>query len=187
LAIQNLTSSTRAEALSLSVWFIHDQRPGHINQLKGLAERLSSHCKLEENWIDANSNTFTWADALLKKKSDDKLSPPNIVIAAGHKTHKTLLIVAHIYQAFSVVLMKPSLPICLFDALICPKHDELKESPKVLNTLGALNKINPTFETQQRTKNLMLIGGPSKHFKWQEQILLDQIQIICHLSRRLWP
>jgi len=178
LAIQNIKLPT--EAPLLSVWFVHDQRPGHIKQLKGLAERLSAHCKLEASWIDANLNTFSWTDALLKKKPDNQLPPPNIVIAAGHKTHKTLLIIAHIYQAFSVVLMKPSLPICLFDTLICPKHDELKESHKVLNTLGALNNINPVGKTQHRTKKLMLIGGPSKHFKWQEQLLLGQIQSICH-------
>ena len=175
-----MIQKTKTAQNSLSVWLIHDHRSGHINQLQGLSERLSAHYKVKTSWFDANLNKVSWLDALFKKtnKTDD-LAPPDIIIGAGHKTHKALLFNARIYHAFSVVLMKPSLPLSLFDAIICPKHDKLKESNRVLNTCGALNKVNPAPHSTQKTKYLMLIGGPSKHFEWQEQTLFTQIQAIC--------
>jgi len=175
-----LTQKIKTDQNPLSIWFIHDDRPGHLNQLHGLSERLSAHHKIITTWLDANLNQVSWLEAFLKKTNKTEgRTPPDIIIGAGHKTHKVLLFNARAHHAFSVVLMKPSLPLSFFDAIICPKHDKLKESNRVLNTCGALNKVTPASHLTQKTKHLMLIGGPSKHFEWQAQPLVAQIQAIC--------
>jgi len=185
LALQ-VTNRAKSNKRRLSIWFIHDKKLGHIHQLQGLEERISSYCEVNTRWIDANETKLTWFDVLIKKKtniSSPKSTPanniPDIVIGAGHATHKTLLLYAHLHKAFCIVLMKPSLPLYFFDAVICPEHDKLKENKRVLNTIGALNTIKPTSNVIAKASSLMLIGGPSKHFKWQEVDLLKQIKTIC--------
>lgn len=104
---------------------------------------------------------------------------PDIIIAAGHRTHLSLWMLAKRYRAFSVVLMKPSLPRRLFNAVICPQHDGLADGPRILSTLGVINKLSPQPDTQTKTQHLMLIGGPSKHYHWDQQRLLSQINQLC--------
>lgn len=186
MALQKAINQAKLNKRSLSIWFIHDQKPGHIHQLKGLEERIANYYEVNTSWVDAGENKLSWAGILLKIKvsiSPSKaVSPdmsPDIIIGAGHTTHKTLLFEAYMHNAYSVVLMKPSLPLCFFNAVICPKHDKLKESKRVLNTYGALNTVTPSSKTEPKTLSLMLIGGASKHFKWHEQHLINQIQVIC--------
>ena len=186
LALKDVTNLAKSNNRPLTIWFIHDKKPGHIHQLQGLEERIASYCEINTHWIDTNENKPTWFDTLLKKKTNISTpeatssdSFPDIVIGAGHTTHKTLLFYAYSHNAYCIVLMKPSLPLCFFDAVICPMHDKLKESKRVLNTFGALNTVQPSSKATKKTLSLMLIGGPSKHFKWQEENLLEQIQIIC--------
>jgi len=182
LALKKSTNQAKLDKRPLSIWFMHDLKPGHIHQLQGLEERIASYCEINASWIDTNANKFTWIDILLKNKTSInalELPSPDIVIGAGHMTHKALLFGAHTHKAYSAALMKPSLPLYFFDAIICPEHDNLIESKRILNTYGALNTVKPTKSTDSKTSSLMLIGGPSKHFEWQEQDLINQIQIIC--------
>lgn len=151
---------------------------------------MANYCEINANWIDTNTHQFTWAEILLKKTTSIsalEVAAPDIVIGAGHATHKALLFGAYALKAYSAVLMKPSFPLCFFDAVICPEHDQLKESKRVLNTYGALNAIKPSSKATPKTTSLMLIGGPSKHFAWHEQDLINQIQEICSKdSDRQW-
>jgi mitochondrial fission protein ELM1 len=188
LALKHEINQVKSNLPRLTIWFIHDNKPGHMHQLQGLENQISSHCEVSTRWIDTHKNKLSWFDILLKKKTNKStsrkhpldLSLPDIVIGAGHATHKALLLYAFLYKAYCVVIMKPSLPHFLFDAVICPKHDKLKESKRVLNTYGALNTIRPSNKIIEKKTSLMLIGGPSKHFKWQEDALLKQIKIICN-------
>ncbi|MFT7371637.1 MAG: mitochondrial fission protein ELM1 [Oleiphilaceae bacterium] len=171
---------------SLSIWFVHDNKPGHVHQLQGLEERIAHYYEINTHWIDAGENLPNWFDMLLKNKTTINTQDatgsditPDIVIGAGHKTHKTLLFYAYLHKAYCVVLMRPSLPLYFFDAVICPEHDKLKENKRVMNTCGALNTVKPTKNLLTKTSSLILIGGPSKHFKWQEEDLLAQIKQIC--------
>ena len=165
----------------INVWLITDGRPGHESQLIGLSERLQAKAAVSMKWIDATNTATSFRTKALKTGPDGQ---PDIVIGSGHRTHKLLRIIAKQYQAFSVVLMKPSLPKSLFDAIICPRHDGLSDHPRVLSTLGAINKIIPPPENQQRSIHLMLIGGPSKHFDWDEPALIEQIKQICQADTR---
>jgi len=167
---------------TLIFWFIKDQRAGHINQLEGLAERLCAHQTIESYWLDVSTLPFEWRHGLMKDPPRLKIPAPDVIVGAGHQTHKPLLIAARLYQAVSVVLMKPSLPLNWFDIVICPVHDGLNEDARTLNTFGALNKINPERNTEvsKSDSRLMLIGGPSKHYAWNDDTILKQANALCH-------
>jgi len=169
---------------SITIWLIKDQKAGHISQLEGLAERLCAHHNIQAHWLDEADLPFEWRHGLVKNAPSLDIPPPDIIIGAGHQTHKPLIIAARLYQAFNVVLMKPSLPLNWFNAVICPRHDGLREDQRVLNTFGALNKINPS-DNNTKNAHLMLIGGPSKHFDWNDENVIEQIKTICHANKEV--
>ncbi len=107
---------------------------------------------------------------------------PDLILGAGHSTHLSVILAGLKFKAHTAIIMKPSLPLMLFDSIICPKHDQLKENPKVFNTFGSLNKIDKTCikdKAADRPLNLMLIGGHSKHFHFDTVELLHQVKAIC--------
>jgi mitochondrial fission protein ELM1 len=166
----------------ISIWLFHDQKPGHIHQLEGLRKRLAAHAEIQVKWIDTQSKRFYGycLDAeFLRPK-------PDIIIGAGHGTHASLMWYKRKYQAFTAVLMTPSLPRSWFDAIICPEHDGLKQGGSILNTRGMINTIEPGTNTN-RDQYLILIGGPSKHYYWQEPELVAQVQSLCQRTpERHW-
>lgn len=166
---------------TLTIWFIKDQRAGHVNQLEGLANRLHAHQPINSHWLDIATLPFEWKHGLIKDPPRLEIPTPDVIISAGHQTHKPLLIAARLYQAVSVVLMKPSLPLNWFDIVICPAHDGLNNDSRTLNTVGALNKVNPDKRDELNDSRacLMLIGGPSKHYTWNNDTIIRQIREVC--------
>lgn len=185
LALKETLTHAHSNNQALSIWFIHDTKPGHLHQLEGLEERIAYYCKTTPHWVNVQSRKSLWS--LFSLKDQTKTLPPDIIIGAGHKTHIAVLAYAYFYKAYSIVLMRPSFPLRLFDAVICPEHDKIKTSKRVLNTYGVLNKIQPSNNSPKKTSSLMLIGGPSKHYEWEEEILLSQINYICkHNKSTQW-
>mgnify|MGYP000594875175 CR=1 FL=1 len=119
-----------------------------------------------------NATLYTQIDniAELMVKSD-------IAIGAGHKTHLHLLAVKRCLNAKIVVIMKPSLPLKLFDLCVIPQHDDVKSVSNVFITNTTLVNFNLNTKKKENTA-LFLIGGPSKHFYWNSKILLEQIKNI---------
>jgi len=99
-------------------------------------------------------------------------SPPDVLIAAGHRTHWAALTLKRLHGAFTTVLMRPSLPLCCFDIVVAPVHDGLIGA-RVIATQGALNAMRPSIKCSDST--LLLVGGPSKHFIWSDADVLRQI------------
>lgn len=155
---------------SLTVWFITDDKPGHQSQLKGLEKSLAARLTLKACWLPAG----LFASRKLLKKDQQ----PDWIVGAGHRTHKSVLYYAKRCSAFSVILMKPSLPIRWFDAVVCPVHDNVRPRTNVLNTYGVLNKIGSEKQSEDRTKYSILLGGPSKHFEWDELSIINKINAI---------
>jgi len=162
---------------TLYFWFIKDGRLGHETQLHGLADRLSALRTAEHTWLTPEQ--LSWR---LRRRLHIT-HPPHAIISAGRKTHRALYLTARQYNARSVVLMRPSLPMKLFDLIIAPSHDGLKPSNRVFNTLGVINRMTPV-PTQDKHENAacMLIGGPSKHYDWNDQDIIEQIK--ASLQRR---
>lgn len=62
----------------------------------------------------------------------------------------------------------------LFDLCFIPRHDKPSVSSKVIETIGAINRVIPTHRHQQ-DKGLILLGGESKHYKWNTGIITHQL------------
>ncbi len=110
---------------------------------------------------------------------------PDLIVAAGHQTHRRALVLKWRLRLPLCVLMKPSLPRWLFDFCIVPKHDGWRDSDRVLTTYGAINNVQP--QPKNSNSGLVLLGGESRHADWQSDEIVRQVITIVHEdSERHW-
>lgn len=158
------------------LWILGDGKPGHENQSLGLADALARLRPVEIHRIAIERRSGIIHRLRSAHEIAASLPKPQLIIAAGHRTHPALLTLSRRYSAPAVVIMKPSLPLGLFDLCIAPAHDYPFGTPRknVVLSRGALNRVPPP-SSASRIEKLILIGGPSKHHDWDENALIDQI------------
>lgn len=164
----------------LVVWVIHDNKPGHLNQSLGLADALARATPTLTYRLPALPAWRAWLAGLFKLAPGGNLPKPDLILAAGHATHFSLLAARRTHGGRAVVLMKPSLPRALFDLCLIPQHDHVREDAKTLVTAGALNRVCPALNPDPH-QGLLLIGGTSPHFEWDNDAV--QLQIKSILAR----
>ena len=159
-----------------TIWRLLDGKTGHEKQSLALVKNLKNqvNCKIFNIDIQDLENPFL--ALILKKYNLNKgLIRPDIAIGAGHKTHFHLLAIKRYFGAKIVVIMKPSLPLKLFDLCVIPKHDDVRSGNNVLITNTPLVNFNLNMKKKENMA-LFLIGGPSRHFHWDSKIVLEQIK-----------
>lgn len=163
----------------LSLWHFSDGKRGHDNQSLGLIEAL---CRLAPCQVETLAVKRGWPHAISwllgRFSAGNALPKPDLIIGAGHATHWPMLAARRAHGGKIAVLMKPSLPLSWFDWVIAPAHDGLPEGGNVLNTQGPINRIRPGAD-QEEGNGLMLIGGPSSEYGWNETALLKQIHLVA--------
>lgn len=166
---------------AVTVGVVSDGKPGHLNQSLGLAEAL----RRQRPHIDIKElPTLTPMAALgALLRADAPAQHLDLLIAAGHGTHLTLLAERRRSACPAIVLMRPSLPARFFDLCIQPRHDGGAEGERIWLSDGPLNRMQPGEERGE--SGVILLGGPSPHFSWDGEILLRQLAEICDGSR-LW-
>jgi mitochondrial fission protein ELM1 len=169
------------------VWRFLDGRPGHENQVRGLSEALERirSVKVFDVFVDDDMKGLrSFLPGRLQHV--DSFPAPDLLIGAGHSTHLPLLACSQRYGGRSVVIMKPSLPVALFDLCLIPEHDTLRfQSANVVRTEGALNRIRPS-EKQLADHGLILIGGLSKHFRWSDESIAQQVRNVIASTPLQW-
>jgi len=158
----------------LSIWILGDGKPGHENQSLGLADAMGRCVACDVHRIPAPS----WRDAMGLAA---KLPRPDLIVAAGHATHGLLWWLSRRFRARSVVMMRPSLPMAMFDLVIAPEHDFQKtpvSKGRVLATRGALNRVLPAADGV-RSGSLVLLGGPSRHHGWDAVAMRGMLREIA--------
>ncbi|MEJ2093821.1 MAG: ELM1/GtrOC1 family putative glycosyltransferase [Gammaproteobacteria bacterium] len=163
------------------VWRIVDGKPGHDNQSLGLINALKQK---QEKFIcvdiSAHKLRFGLMQLLMKRFPPGKgLDSPDLILGAGHKTHLSMLCAKRAYGGKTAVIMKPSLPLYCFDLALIPAHDRPAEKADTRITEGAMNLVTPTAEHDQ-ARGLVMIGGPSKHYGWDEQSMLSPSNMNKH-------
>lgn len=161
------------------IWIISDGKPGHLNQSLGLAEALQR--QIPDVHIETK-DALSRAAALKMLCLSGADAKPDLLIGAGHRTHMSLLAYKRATGAPAVLMMKPSLPMGWFDLCLIPKHDKPGERRNVVLTDGALNRMQPVTERESGGKGMILIGGPSKHFGWDDQLVVDQLKAVVDRS-----
>lgn len=162
------------------IWIISDEKPGHLNQSLGLAEalqRLDPCITVETKPVLAKSQALKTVCFGVPDVKSNQL--PDLIIGAGHRTHLTLLAYKRATAARAVLMMKPSLPTGWFDLCLIPRHDEPALKSNIELTDGALNRMQPlATRSAHAVQGMVLIGGPSKHFGWDDQTIIDQLATI---------
>ena len=164
---------------ALIIWQFVDGKPGHMNQSIGLINALRALTDLTVHKFPVHKYSSAVRRKLLERRAK-RYGKPDLIIGTGHRTHSSILSAKWNYGGKAVVIMKPSLPMTFFDICLVPEHDNVKENNKVIPTQGALNKVTPSSEQNQK-KGLFLIGGAAKAYSWDNQSILDQIgRIVEH-------
>jgi len=154
------------------VWRLLDGKTGHEKQTLALINSLKLEISIKT--IDINIHSFLFF-ILFSTNQLKKYSKPDFIIAAGHKTHTSLLYLKYFFGGKSILIMKPSLPCNWFDICIIPEHDKFEEKGLIYWTKGALANTTNLIKKNEK-KGLILIGGTSRHYEWDSESVVNQIE-----------
>ncbi len=166
--------------------YLHDGKPGHLSQLQGLSQAIVAQQPSDQNeWLNV-ADLFWWQRLLAQSPELRGIAKPDVIVAAGHRTHWAALLLGRRWQAHTAVIMRPSLPISMFNSVIMPKHDSkaIATPDNVYLTEGALNKLGErSFQASEQ--GLILLGGHSKHFEWPSDQISQQVLAIVRSQPQL--
>jgi uncharacterized protein len=170
----------------ITLWRISDGKAGHDAQSRGLTTALARIVSCEIFDIHVTPQTGYWS-ALFGPGPDAarNLPDPDLIIGAGHRTHLPMLRARRARGGKIIVIMKPTLPTRWFDLCFIPEHDQSPDQANIKTTRGAINTIVPST-VRDPDKGLILIGGPSRHYRWDENRLLLQLLHIAGGSAVRW-
>lgn len=163
----------------LIIWRLLDGKPGHENQSAGLAAALSERVAADSFEIDVSAPRF-WAGEWLRGTftPGESCPDPDLIIGAGHATHLPMLAARRARGGRTVVQMRPTLPLRLFDLCLIPEHDNPPQRDNVVATRGVLNRIRPGTD-KDSSFGLILIGGPSRHHRWSNAAIMQQVNEVA--------
>lgn len=162
--------------MSVVIWRFVDGKAGHDAQSQGLVAALQEQLAVSVFDIPVNryvSGFWSWLTAGYRPGRG--LPAPDLLLGAGHATHWHLLAARRRWGGRIVLLMKPTLPVSWFDLCLVPEHDGLPPIANVVTTHGVLNPLRAGGEHAADT-GLILLGGPSRHFKWRDSDILSQLE-----------
>ena len=163
----------------LQVWVVTDGRLGHLNQLKGLVACLQKKAQCHVSWLNIAEHGFAYTGCAGLKAQFACEQLPDWIFGAGSRSHLPMLWLKWFTGGRALVLMRPSWPLFLFDAICMPRHDSPPVRQNVLATQGVINHIEPVTEGRDLARGLILLGGINKHFAWDNAAILAQVQKIA--------
>lgn len=171
------------------IYIVSDGKKGHLTQTRGLAQAIIARAQKirpnqEHSVHEVNITHKSWLSKLFYKGRDLDLPKPNLILCAGHGTHFAALSLSRNMRSRCVVCMRPSLPPSMFDLCVAPRHDfpDSENLPQnIFLTNGAINTVHPRPDVEKK-ETLVLIGGPSKGFQWESEMILNQLATIAKES-----
>jgi len=162
----------------LVIWRLADGKPGHEKQTIGLVNAMRKLSSIDCYDIKVAPSFFTWMNYFASIWPEGNSLPlPDLIIGAGHHTHIHLLAAKRAFGGKTVVLMRPSVSARLYDYALIPEHDAYHGQGNVIETRGVLNPMQAQGQHDEN-RVLLLIGGPSKHYAWDNQKVVAQIQLL---------
>ena len=159
-------------------WF-KDSKIGHEKQVLAILDNLAltQDLLIEERYI---SNPV-WLELLLyllkiKPKQD---SIPDIIIGAGSTTTIPMLRYKTDNKTKVISVMKPQFFESKFDLIVAPRHDYKMVPNNVFTYIGSLSKVN--INPKLENIGLIVIGGVNKHFNFDDDYLISQIDFVISL------
>lgn len=170
------------------IWRFSDGKPGHDQQSLGLLLALQTRRAITKSKLDVSVPGWpTWWWLSRRYPPGEGLPPPDLLLGAGHASHIHMLAARRRFGGRCVVLMKPSLPYSCFDLCIIPEHDDVRPAKNQFGTQGVLNAVRPGG-VHDNDVGLILVGGLSRHYRWNDDTLWRQLEQLIHLrpKRRWW-
>lgn len=190
----SVTSARSAPGMDAAarIGILSDGKRGHENQTRGLAEAMGRRIDCSVTVIELPAQRSVIGDLGSVRRALAEQAKPDVILAAGHRTHPPLLAAGWWTGAGTVVLMRPTLPGCLFDLCLVPRHDlpsGADDTRRRLVTEGAINRMR-YLPAREAHRGLILIGGPSREHGWDGEHLLEQIRAVTgaadELTKREW-
>lgn len=164
----------------MNVYWFQDSKTGHLKQVQALLDQLKKEIELSIIAINVtNQESFSKIFS-----NQDQFDGPTILIGAGHEVYSKILQAKKYLKKtiskdlFSIAVLRPSYKLSSFDLIIAPEHDFRKKRipENVIPFQGSLSATsqNPVDENMA----IIAIGGPSKHYKFDQEILIRQLQYI---------
>ena len=170
----------------LQAWRFTDGKSGHEKQTEGFLKSISEHFEVVETRFHIQPRggvrrLWNWISGQFPDGRN--LQAPDLLLGAGHRVHFPMLAARRVMGGRTLVFMKPTLPLNLFDLSLIPQHDNPPDSERVLPTCGALTSIKPSTDRNLQA-GLFLIGGPSTHFDWSDEGIVGQVGKVIMESDR---
>ncbi len=166
----------------LVVWRLHDGKPGHDRQSLGLVQALDALTPIESFTFKVPTQQASIRQFLTRRVAFATAAPaPDLIVGAGRRCQWPMLIAKRARGGNTIYLMKPHLPRRFFDLCLVPRHDQVPATPHTVVTDGVLNDISPSLSGGN--EGLILIGGPSDHYAWDQEQLILQVRAIVDADR----
>ena len=160
----------------MNIRILSDGKQGHLNQSLGLAQALIAKAGGAVETVDLQG--LSLLGKIRKVVSGSDTPQPDLFISA---THIPLICARHHFKTRAVLCMKPTLPCTFFDLCLIPRHDLRPgrdyTDTGIFPTHGALHPMRPD-PSIPKDITLILIGGPSKDFDWDDEAMLNQLSDI---------
>jgi len=181
---EKLTRPASSIPGTLQVWRFVDGKLGHEKQTLGLTQALAQKISVDVRDFDVRTSN-TWGAEIKARLQKRTLGHPrpDLIIGAGHATHRPMLMTRLFCGGRTVLLMSPSLPVGLFDLVFAPHHDRSREANNVIETLGVIGPTQPS--EKDANVGLILLGGINRHFEWNDDEVLCQIESVMQANPEL--
>lgn len=162
----------------MNVLWVKDGKIGHEKQVKVLLDELS-----KTQIINITERNVKGLYPIYTYLSDIKENFYDLIIGAGHKVYAQLINVKK-YQnekCKNIAILTPSFNKRKFDIICAPLHDRdsLKNQNNVVFYEGSLAKVSN--EVPDENIGLIALGGRNKHYEFNENELIKQIEYIYSL------
>ena len=164
----------------IQIWRFVDGRPGHEKQTAGLIQGFEEMLNGQNDAGLVQDSGFAITTVCLpedlpwlKRQWGEGVLQPDLLVGAGRAVQWAMLRTRWHLGGKAVVLMKPSLPLFLFDLILLPEHDNAPNRPNILRTTGMLSPV--VAGQKDPAKGVILLGGVNKHFHWDNDEVAAQV------------
>jgi mitochondrial fission protein ELM1 len=157
------------------VWRLRDGKAGHERQTAGLLRELQLIIPLSIYDIACESPYAAihwWCARSFPPGA--ALPAPSLIVGAGRACQWPTLAARRARGGRTIYCMHPGLPTRWFDLCLIPQHDGAVSGDHIELTRGMLNDVLPGLGIRKK-RTLILVGGPSRHHRWDEHTVMSQI------------
>lgn len=170
-----------SDPAALVIWRLYDGKAGHDRQSQGLVKALAAITTVSVHNVAITEQRVSLLDYLARRLPfGGRFARPDLIIGAGRRCQWPMLAARRARGGSTIYLMKPQIGARFFDLCVIPRHDKAIDSPTVIVSDGVLNDV--AVSTSHGPDGLILVGGPSDHYSWDEAALLRQIEAILAVT-----